>query len=89
MEETLRVAIQGESGDVVGETIDSWKERLPEILRISKGRTYIISMKPDAFGGLSRIEVLVRRYLGIWVLPQLKSSLRARTDSLGSLLAFG
>ena len=27
-----QVAVCGESGDVYGETIDSWKERLPEIL---------------------------------------------------------
>ena len=25
--------INGESGDVRGETVDSWKERLPELLR--------------------------------------------------------
>ena len=28
-----RVSVCGESGDVCGDTITSWKERLPEILR--------------------------------------------------------
>ncbi len=28
-----QVTIQGESGDVSGVTIQSWKERLPEILK--------------------------------------------------------
>lgn len=35
-----RVAVQGESGDVSGETIESWKERLPEILKSIKRKTY-------------------------------------------------
>ena len=28
-----RMKIKGESGDVSGETVDSWKERLPELVR--------------------------------------------------------
>ena len=28
-----RMKINGESGDVPGETVDSWKERLPELVR--------------------------------------------------------
>ena len=28
-----RVSIFGESGDVSGETVESWKERLPELVR--------------------------------------------------------
>ena len=33
-----RVAICGESGVVRGDTIDSWRERLPEITELQKGR---------------------------------------------------
>ena len=35
----------GESGDVVGETIDSWKERLPEIVHGYSKKISGISMK--------------------------------------------
>ena len=30
--DTVPLKVNGESGDVQGETVDSWKERLPEIL---------------------------------------------------------
>ena len=37
----------GESSDVQGKTIDSWKERLPEILEVMRlayfGRCYLIA----------------------------------------------
>ena len=33
MEDVKQLKICGESGDVQGETIDSWKERLPEIIQ--------------------------------------------------------
>ena len=48
-----QMTVSGESGDVSGATVDSWKERLPHILE-----GYGILMKQDAFGELYQTKVL-------------------------------
>ncbi len=42
----------GESGDVSGETTDSWKERLPELVHGYSAENSGILMKQDATGVL-------------------------------------
>jgi len=46
------VKINGESGEVSGATVDSWKERLPELLKDMQVKTFGILMKLLAFGVL-------------------------------------
>ncbi len=59
-----QVTKQGESGDVSGVTIQSWKERLPEILK--KDDIYNLD-EMVAFGELCLRRVLVRRERNIMV----------------------
>lgn len=40
----------GESGDVRGDTVQSWKERLPELLHGFKKKNFGTLMRQDAFG---------------------------------------
>ena len=53
-----QVTVSGESGDVRLDTVESWKERLPELLH---GKTYGTLMKPDVFGKHCQTEDLVKR----------------------------
>ena len=45
-----RMRVCGESGEVSGETVDSWKERLPELLEGYSSKTYTILTRLDVFG---------------------------------------
>ena len=47
-----QMTICGESGDVSGDTVTSWKERLPEILSATQKQIFGILMKLAAFGRL-------------------------------------
>ncbi len=49
--------ISGESGEVSTETVESWFERLPSIVRAMKLVTFGILMRPVAFGKHSPIKV--------------------------------
>ena len=55
-----KMKINGESGDMHGETVESWKERLPKLLQgYSKENIWNID-ETACFGGLSQIMVLAR-----------------------------
>ncbi len=56
-----QVTIQGESGDVSGVTIQSWKERLPEILKEYRKEDIYNLDETGCFGELCLGRVLVRR----------------------------
>ena len=47
-----------ESGDVAGETITSWKERIPELLRGIQPRMYGTKTKLGVFSVLCQSKVL-------------------------------
>ena len=47
-----QLTVNGELGDIQGITIDSWKERLPEIVEGYKRMTFGIWMKLESFGRL-------------------------------------
>ena len=55
-----RMKINGESGDVRGKTVDSWKERVPELHRDIRVRKSGTSMELLVFGGLYLIMALAR-----------------------------
>ena len=58
-------AVCGESGDVQGSTIDSWKERLPEIVSGYTKETIIIWTRPESSGGLCLVRDLERKEKGV------------------------
>ena len=57
-----RVTITGESGDVSGDTVTSWKESLPEILRgYDEEKIFLIYMKQVVSGRHCQTVVLVKK----------------------------
>ena len=59
MEETFQLRVCGESGDVQGDTVKSWKEKLPEITSGYTRMTYGTWRKLVYFGKFFLIMVLV------------------------------
>ena len=55
-----QVTVSGESGDVRLDTVESWKERLPELLHGFR-KTYGTLMKPAVFGKHCQTEDLIKR----------------------------
>ena len=62
-----KVTVCGESGDVKGYTVDSWKERLPEILKGYQKEDIYNLDETVASGGLSLIKVLARKVKSVKV----------------------
>ena len=61
-----KMKITGESGDVSGETVDSWKERIPELLQGYSCTDMRILMKQHVFGGLYLTMALERITMQRW-----------------------
>ena len=59
-----KMTINGESGDVSGDTIVSWKERIPDSGDIQL-EIFVICMKQDVFGVHSQNTVLEGRSLSV------------------------
>ena len=60
-----RFSVCGESGGVQGCTVDSWKERLPEIVAGYKKEDVWTWMRAGCFGGLYQIRGLERKERGV------------------------
>ena len=58
-------SVCGESGDVQGYMVDSWKERLPEIVAGIRKKMFGTWMRMGCFGGLYQIRSLERKEMGV------------------------
>ena len=73
-----QVGVYGESGDVHSETVDSWKERLPEILsgyskenlrNMDETGVFWKALPDHGFGVRGRAAMVVRRTNNVLQLP--------------------